>query len=196
MQVDLLETLRTGRFGPVPLGASRGAVELALGVPEGWDPGPRGPGSRQAERWLYGAWELVFGADDALSFVVCERIEAWEQALSFHVDPGPLAAGPALTLVEAPALLRAADVRAWLWRQKVTGAGVVTGEGGASLVFYGPDDEPPQPHWTLSAVVLDGRARPPARLLDVDWAPPWAPAVPAPTAALDDPTEERPRDGA
>ena len=184
MEIDLVHVLRTGRWGPVAPGDRRGRVEQALGVPEGWDRGPRGPGSSQAERWLYGAWELVFGVDDRLAFIFCERIDAWRHALAFHVELGALAAGPALRLGDAAPALRAEGVRTWLWRQKVTGAGVVTAEGGASLLFYGPDGALPAEDWTLSAFVVDGRGRPEPRLLDADWTAPWAPAGPAPTAAL------------
>lgn len=184
MVIDLMRSLQTGRWGPVQPGDPRALVEEALGVPEGWDQGPRGPGSRQAERWLYGTWELVFGTDDRLAFIFCERIAGWGQAAAFHLDTGPFSAGPALRLADAAPALRAAGVRAWTWRQKVTGAGVVTGEGGASLLFYGPDDALPAEDWTLSAFVVDGRGRPEPRLLDADWVAPWAPAGPAPTAAL------------
>ena len=149
-------------------------MEVALGLPEAWERGRRDPGFRNAERWQYGPFELVFDTAHLLKAVFCEQVDAWDRAASFRVDPGLLDGGSSLTLDAVARSLHSAEIPGWVWRQRHTGAGVLTTEGGASLHFHGPDGALPEPGWTLAALVVDGRAVPEEKLLDASWSPPWA----------------------
>lgn len=178
MVIHLDHVLRTGDWGPVRPGSSRAEVEHLLGVPEGWESGSRGPGSRCATRWHYGAYQLVFREDESLRSIFNESPERLDDALGFRVEAGLLAGGAGLSLLDAADTLRAAGIRVWAWRHKVTGAAVLTTEGGVSLQFFGPEGEMPAPGWTLSALVVDGQREPEPRLVDAGWAAEWAGARP------------------
>ena len=143
-------------------------------MPEGWEQGRRDPGFRNAERWRYGTHEMVFSEDDRLQAIFCEKVDAIDTAVAYRVDAGLLSRGSALTLEEVARSLHAVGVPGWVWRQRHTGAGVLTTEGGASLHFHGPDGSLPEPDWRLAALVVDGKAVPEEKLLDESWSPAWA----------------------
>lgn len=174
MLIDLEAALRTGRWGPVGPGSTRGEVEVQLGLPEAWVQGARTPGFRYAERWVYGGYEVVFGQDQRVRAVFCERLDALDEAVAFRVQPGLLRRGSVLTLEEVARGLHERGIESWVWRQRHTGAGVLTTAGGASLHFHGAEGELPAPTWRIAALVVDGRAVPDERLLDGSWSPPWA----------------------
>lgn len=171
MRLDLDELLRTGRWGPVAPGMSRAEIELRLGVPESWEAGRGGAGSRLAERWRYGSFELVFGDDQCLRSIFAEEPDRLNGGARIVLRLGLLAAGRRLSLAAARQGLAALVIPHTAWRQRVTGAVALTTEGGASLLFYGPQGEAPHPDWSLSALVVDGRTAPEPRLQDLDWRP-------------------------
>ena len=88
INVELLEFLRSGRFGPIALGMNRTQVEAALGKPQEWggnwhdwsDEMKRRDRNRELSYteypiWVYDAMEFHFEGNQQLWLIYCDHLD-------------------------------------------------------------------------------------------------------------------------
>ncbi len=84
--VSMQDFLRTGEFGPVRLGMSRGQIRGLLGEPEEWGPSPRA--KHNAGIWKYGDIEFYFHhKEDTLVTIFADHVEELKGGRAIDIDP-------------------------------------------------------------------------------------------------------------
>lgn len=82
--VSMQDFLRTGEFGPVRLGMSRGQLRGLLGEPEGWGPSPQA--KHNAGIWKYGDVEFYLN-EDFLWLIFADDIDTLDGGKAIDLDP-------------------------------------------------------------------------------------------------------------
>lgn len=81
--VSMQDFLRTGEFGPVHLGMSRGQLRGLLGEPENWGPSPA---KHNAVIWKYGDIEFYLN-EDLLWYISANNGTTLKGGRSIDLDP-------------------------------------------------------------------------------------------------------------
>ena len=83
INISMQDFLRTGEFGPVFLGMSRGQIRGLLGAPEDWGPAPRA--KHNAGIWKYGDIEFHFSGD-TLWLIFADDVEELKGGRTIDLD--------------------------------------------------------------------------------------------------------------
>ena len=149
--VSLLDFMRSGRFGPVVLGATRERLRRRLGEPDAL--GGTSRRQRVPTIWKYGDVEFHFGREaDRLWMIFMDDFQVPSGGSRFGVDPWIIDRG--LPLGELKRQLRALDVTYEVNQDEAAGARELVTPGGVHLAYHRPDGASNDPGNTAATLAL------------------------------------------